>query len=233
MPDSNDARRPDRFWMATTSLRRYVSRAQSRGPPVAYPSREERVITMFRRTALALAVCALTSSEATAQSAQSSSLQASVLLGAMNWNGHQQAGIGAEGQFRFNHVAASANGVLSIGIGGQYTHHSFADGDINITGAFVEPRYAFAVTNGRFFPYIAGRLALLQQSGNTLASSSGYAAGGGGGFAIVLSPNVNLDLGAAALYQGFSDTKVSASGATVTFSPSLSYAVKLGLSFGL
>ena len=45
-------------------------------------------------------------------------------------------------QFRINHLYRSAgSGVVSLGLGGQWTTHSSGQDDITITGLFVEPRW--------------------------------------------------------------------------------------------
>lgn len=168
-----------------------------------------------------------------AQSAQPHGAQFSVLAGAISFKDTLQVGVGGEAQLRFNRVRVSENGVLSVGVGAQYTHHPFAAGQyFNITGAFLEPRYAFVVSSERFFPYIAGRLAVLQQSSNVVASSLGYAAGGGGGIGFALSRSVNLDLGAAVLLQGFGNSTTNTGRQPFEFKPFVGFATKLGLNFG-
>ena len=169
-----------------------------------------------------------------AQSAQSTSAQVSVLAGAISFRDTIQPGFGAEAQLRFNHLHASESGVLSLGIGGQYTHHSFARGQyFNIVGAFLEPRYAFVLSSETFFPYLAGRFAVLQQSSNVLRSTIGFAGGVGGGFGVALGKRVNLDVGVAALLQGFGSAADAARTKVYPFNPFLAYAAKLGMSVGL
>ena len=75
----------------------------------------------------ALGLCLLSASAA-AQSAQPLSLQVSGLAGAITFRDTLQSGAGVEAQLRVNRVAVSDGGVLSIGVGWQYTHHTFAAG---------------------------------------------------------------------------------------------------------
>lgn len=169
-----------------------------------------------------------------AQSAQAVSLQVSGLAGAITFRDTLQGGAGAEVQLRFNHVLVSDGGVLSIGAGGQYTHHPFAAGQsFNVSGVFIEPRYAFALSSERFFPYVSARFAVLRQSSNVVNSSFGYAAGVGVGIGYALDRNVNLDVGAAALAQQFARTTTVGSGQRYSFAAMPSYAIKIGLIFGL
>ena len=192
------------------------------------------MIPSIRAQLLACGALILASSVSNAQSAQSTSAQLSLLAGAISVRDTIQPGIGAEAQLRFNRVMASESGVLSVGLGGQFTHHVFANNQsFDIIGAFIEPRYAFVLSSERFFPYLAGRFAVLQQSSNVLRSSFGYAAGGGGGFGVALGRRVNLDLGAAALLQGFNTTTNPERTKQYTFKPILSFAAKIGLSLGL
>ncbi|MGH7653864.1 MAG: hypothetical protein ACREN6_04300 [Gemmatimonadaceae bacterium] len=171
---------------------------------------------------------------AAAQSAQAVSLQVSGLAGAITFRDTLQFGTGVEAQLRFNHVLASDGGVLSIGVGAQYTHHSFAEGqNFDVDGAFVEPRYAFALSSERLFPYISARFAMLRQSSNVVDASYGYAAGGGVGIGYALGRNLNLDIGAAVLVQQFGHTRITASSQPYAFGTMPGYALKIGLSLGL
>ena len=181
----------------------------------------------------ALGLCLLSASAA-AQSAQPLSLQISGLAGAITFRDTLQSGAGVEAQLRVNRVAVSDGGVLSIGVGWQYTHHTFAAGQtFDVAGVFLEPRYAFVVSSERFFPYLAARFGALRQSSNVINGSSGYAAGAGGGMGYALGRHVNLDLGAVALVQNFGATTIIATGRPYTFGSVAGYAVKLGLSIGL
>lgn len=187
------------------------------------------------RARLALLVCSFVAFRAgRAQSAQPYSLQISGLGGAINFRDTLQTGAGAEVQFRFNHVHVSETGVLSIGVGAQYTHHLFAAGEwFDVEGAFIEPRYALAGSSERFFPYLALRAGVLRQSSNVVESSIGYAAGGGGGIGYAIGRNINLDIGAAVLVQKFGNATVVASRAPYSFDLMVGFALKAGVSIGL
>jgi hypothetical protein len=141
-------------------------------------------------------------------------------------------GYGVEPQFRINHVAEPSAGVLSIGLGGQYTTHKSGDGfTLKVMGAFVEPRLVIRTNQKTVFPYLAARVAIMQQSSDFLSTTSGYAFGGGGGLAIKLTPSINLDAGVAILYQSFADAKTSTN-VVYTFGALASYAAKIGLNIG-
>lgn len=182
----------------------------------------------------ALVLCLMFATPAAAQSAQPLSLQVSGLVGAITFRDTLQPGAGVEAQLRVNRVLVSDGGVLSTGIGWQYTHHAFAASQVfNVTGVFIEPRYAFVVSSERFFPYLAARFGLLRQSSNVINASSGYAAGAGAGIGYALGRHVNLDIGAAALVQKFQPTTIIANGQPYAFATVAGYAFKVGLSVGL
>jgi hypothetical protein len=172
-----------------------------------------------------------------AQSAQKVSLQLSVLGTSIGTgNSGSASGIGLEPQLRFNHLARSESaGILSLGIGGQWSTHTSGPDELTIAGVFLEPRWVPPVSfmEGRLFPYLAARLALLNQSNNFGTSSGGTAFGGGGGFAFSLSSRVNLDVGGAIVSQSFDDFKYNDDGSTGSFRTFTSYAIKAGLSYGL
>ena len=174
---------------------------------------------------------------ASAQSAQKIGLQLSVLGTSIGTAGDAStAGVGFEPQLRFNHLARSEKmGTLSLGLGGQWTRHTSGPDELTISGVFLEPRWVPPVSfsEGRLFPYLSARLALLNQSNNFGTSSGGTAFGGGGGFAVVLSPRINLDFGAALVSQSFDDFTYSDDGSTGHFRTFISYAIKAGLSYGL
>lgn len=172
-----------------------------------------------------------------AQSAQRVSLQLSVLGTSIQaGSGSATAGVGFEPQLRFNRLARSESwGTLSLGVGGQWTSHSSGPDEITISGVFIEPRWVPPVSfaEGRVFPYLSARLAWLNQSNNFGTSSSGTAFGGGGGVAFVLSPRLNIDLGAALVSQSFDDFTFSDDGSVGRFNTHTSYAIKAGFSYGL
>lgn len=191
----------------------------------------------IRRIVLGAVITSLAAGIASAQSAQKVSLQLSVLGTSIGTgSGGSASGIGLEPQLRFNHLARSESmGTLSLGVGGQWTTHSSGDDELTISGLFLEPRWVppVSLAEGRLFPYLAARLAWLNQSNNFGSSSGGTAFGGGGGFAFVLSPRINLDIGGAIVSQSFDDFKYSDDGSTGSFRTFTSYAIKAGLSYGL
>jgi hypothetical protein len=187
-----------------------------------------------RANLIAIGLVLLCGTPAAAQSAQAVSLQVSGLAGAITFRDTLQFGAGAEAQIRLNRVLASDGGVLSVGFGAQYTHHSFAAGQrFDVSGVFIEPRYAFALSSERFFPYVSARFAALRQSSNVVDASYGYAAGAGVGIGYALGRNVNLDVGAAMLVQQFAHTTITTTGQPYSFGTMPGYALKIGLSLGL
>jgi opacity protein-like surface antigen len=211
--------------MTGSSLRRMSMRAL---PPL---------LSLARRSALATGIVALLGvGQADAQGAQKFGVQLSALSTSIGVGSSSTGGVGLEPQFRFNRLYRSASsGVVSLGIGGQWTTHSSGPDDITITGAFVEPRWVPALPYERFFPYLAGRVALLNQSNNFGTSSSGFAFGAGGGIAYVLTANVNIDAGVAIIRQSFGDFTFTRAGLSGPggFDPFTTYAAKIGFSVGL
>ena len=192
------------------------------------------------KRAVALVGCAVILAapfhEAEAQGAQKFGAQLSLLGTSIETaNGSRSGGVGLEGQFRINHLYRStSSGVISLGFGGQWTDHKSGQDEITITGAFVEPRWVPPLPFERVFPYVAVRLAALNQSNNFGTSSSGAAFGAGGGIAFVLNPHINIDAGVALVRQSFGDFTFTRSGltGTGTFDPFTTYAAKIGLSVG-
>ena len=177
-------------------------------------------------TAAALVVLAL---PVFAQSAQPWSLQGSVLVDNQSINGKLISGAGFEGMLRYT------PSVWSVGLGYQYSTHSSNGETLNLSGIFVEPRYALDIGSDRVAPYLAGRVGILKQS-STLrvagdVSSNGTAFGGGAGFLIRASKTVNFDIGAAFVQQSFGDAKGSGN-TTVTFKSFTGYVAKGGISIG-
>jgi len=176
------------------------------------------------RCLVALAVLGAPALSISAQSAQPWSVQGSVLFANQNLNGKLISGVGFEGQFRYT------PSVWSVGAGIQYSTHASGGQTLDLTGFFVEPRYALDVGSDRFAPYLAGRAALLHASidlgsaGNV--STSGVAFGAGAGLIIKASTAVNFDFGAAILSQSLSNTS------TVQFTTFTGYIVKGGISVG-
>ncbi len=192
---------------------------------------------IFGRLMTGAVLTSLVAGLASAQSAQKVSLQLSVLGTSIGTGTDAStAGVGIEPQLRFNRLARSESmGTLSLGLGGQWSRHTSGPDELTISGVFLEPRWVPPVSfaEGRVFPYLAARFALLNQSNNFGTSSSGTAFGGGGGLAIVISPRVNIDFGAALISQSFDDFTYSDDGSTGQFRTFTSYAIKAGLSYGL
>jgi hypothetical protein len=187
-----------------------------------------------------LVAVGVVSTGAGAQSAQRTSAQLSVLGTAIDNGGNDIGGIGVEPQLRYNWLRSASRGVISIGIGGQFTQHALGPDDFTITGVFVEPRWVFPVNSERFAPYAALRIGFLNQSSSIQipnsvrwdGSSSGPALGGGGGFAVRLTSRMNLDVGGAVVSQKFG--AVTLPTRQVLFADRfITYAVKAGLTLGL
>jgi hypothetical protein len=159
------------------------------------------------------------------QSAQPFSLQASPLWTVQSFGTTNVGGLGVEVQGRWN------PGVLSLGVGYQYSSHSSGGDDLTLSGGFVEPRYAIDVGSSRVAPYIAGRVALLRQTNNFGSGSGGFAVGAGAGLIIALTPRVNVDAGAAVIRQSLDDADARGGG-RVDFQPFTGYVAKVGISVG-
>jgi opacity protein-like surface antigen len=188
-----------------------------------------------------LAVCAAllaatvgTSKPLLAQGAQQYGLQVAGLATSIGSGSNAIAGAGLEVQLRANTVHATEKYALSLGLGAQVTTHSQGSDSLTIAGAFFEPRFTPSFGSERVFPYLAGRLAYLQQSSNFGTSSTGLGIGGGGGVAIKLTKRLNLDAGVALVRQGFGDFRYNdiANGTVGSFKPFTTYAAKIGVSWG-
>lgn len=203
-------------------------------------SRTRPTLASIRTLATMVGVLALGTVPASvrAQGAQPVGLQLSVLSTSIRIDagGSASGGIGIEPQLRFNRLLRSEKGVLSLGVGGQWTSHTSGNDEITITGGFVEPRFVPVLPYERVFPYLSGRVAVLNQSSNFGSSSSGIAYGAGGGIAYVLNARVNVDAGVALVRQQFGDingTRADVVG-RVWRSPTMTtYAAKVGVSIGL
>ena len=156
----------------------------------------------------------------TAQSAQRFSVQASALSAGVYGSAYDgmKTGIGGEAQIRYN------PGVLSWGIGAQYTTHDVEDPSLSgetvgLAGVFVEPRYVVDVKSARFAPYLSARAAWLRQSlsvetpvyGTVTGSATGAQLNAGGGVLLSFAPRVNLDIGATFGYIHFGDYTITSS----------------------
>ena len=195
-----------------------------------------RLTRLVRRSAMSFAIGSLvfsgTATLASAQSAQKYALQVAVLgTGIRYGGGGTLRGIGFEPQFRFNRLVSREAYAISLGLGAQYTTHASGGDELNIAGAFVEPRFVPVIGSSKVFPYLSGRLAYLQQSNNFGTSSTGFAYGAGGGFVVKLTTTVNLDAGVQLVRQQFGDFELT-NGDPVGFVPFTTYAAKIGLNFG-
>jgi len=184
----------------------------------------------------AVHIAGATAREALAQSAQPFSVQASLLAASQKIGKSAISGFGFEGQLRYTPLS-----LWSLGVGVQYSAHSSGDESIDITGVFLEPRYAVDIGSDRFAPYLAGRLAFLRESATLFqdpqsptvlleVSSNGSAFGAGAGLLIRGSARVNIDIGAAFVSQSFGDA--SSQGTTFTFARFTGYVAKAGVSIG-
>jgi hypothetical protein len=200
-----------------------------------HPMCRRALTTLTALTKLA-APLLIVSHPVSAQSGQPISGQGAVLATAIYFNGKNVGGVGIEVQGRANHLVMSPGGALSLGLGLQATGHVSGGDRIALTGAFLEPRYVFVLASERWFPYAAARVAALRQHSNFLTPSNGGAAGAGGGVIYAVSKRVNLDLGAAAVYQSFGDATYTRPGVRfgqpARFRPFVGYAAKFGANVG-
>ena len=180
--------------------------------------------------ALLLSLAAVATSSLRAQSAQPWSIQGSLFLANAKLGASSVGGAGFEAQLRYTPAS-----VWSFGAGLQSTTHESGNDLLTISGIFFEPRYAIDIGNDRIAPYLAGRIALLNQEADLAtaknASSSGSAIGAGGGLLFRASSTINIDLGVAMVNQAFGDAKAS-NGATVSFKAFMGYIAKVGISVG-
>ncbi len=157
----------------------------------------------FPAVLVSLALLGLGVATAQAQTARRYSVQASALYVGMFGSAFDgvKDGAGLEVQGRYNPSA------FSIGLGVQASVHSMGfEGEsqtVNFAGGFVEPRYVIDVGSPSAAPYLAARIAYLEQSASVTVNGTSVhlTAGGtqlnlGGGALLRLSPRVNLDLGA-------------------------------------
>jgi hypothetical protein len=155
---------------------------------------------MSRHRAVLLSVLLLlgAATQARAQTAQRWSVQLSALYATVGASVFEEVenGPGVEGQLRLT------KGSLSVGVGGQFTRHGVQSdviGDMNLYGAFLEPRYVIALQSNRFAPYVSGRISYLRgtlDGAEGTVESNGAQFNAGGGILVNLNSRVNLDLGA-------------------------------------
>lgn len=203
------------------------------------------------RVLLAVSVCLLLSASAAAQTSQRLSVQGSALYADIYGDNFVAVagGVGFEAQLRYTPSA------LSIGGGVQYTKHNDSEaeadgheGDIELLGLFVEPRYTLYVGSDNVAPYLAARLAVAQlnlfnalSTGTDLEwTSPGVTLNAGGGLLVRLSSRVNLDIGATAGFTQYrnAEGEESANGQVInTFDIDLGSGTNLvfrvGLALGL
>jgi hypothetical protein len=189
-----------------------------------------------------VALAALCSGRATAQTAQAISLQVSGLYNGVFGNvfDNLKDGIGGEAQIRYT------PGALSVGAGFQYTVHG-SDRipglaplpNVRLYGGFVEPRYRIHTGSNVSAPYLSGRFSLLKVgfSGGDLSTTANFMQlNGGGGLLYRIGPRLNLDVGATFGYNRVgSGTRKSKSGPDVSFGSSSgsNIVLRLGFAFGL
>ncbi|MFI5310874.1 MAG: outer membrane beta-barrel protein [Gemmatimonadales bacterium] len=190
-----------------------------------------KALSLFTRSLVATAAVGALALPARAQSAQPWSLQASVLADNQKIGSSAISGVGFEAMVRYTPSA------WSVGLGYEYATHSSNGQTLDISGAFLEPRYAIDIGSDRVAPYLAGRVAFLNESSKLRAptnlidfSSGGTAFGAGAGILIRASKTVNIDLGAAIVQQSFQDA--SRNGVTVSFTSFAGYIAKAGISIG-
>lgn len=179
-----------------------------------------------------------------AQSRQLVSVQASGLLTSLHGDAFDLlrigTGLGGEFQLRLN------PGPFSLGAGFQITSHSSTSqglaNSMTLTGFFFEPRYAIPIASRIVRPYVAGRLALLQQTTDLEDVTQTYhvkatstAFGGGAGFVARLNNNVSFDLGLALTSANFGTFEYRDSGddSGLDAGSGMVYVVKAGLNIGL
>lgn len=199
---------------------------------------------MAARIWLVAGVMVTLAGTAAAQSRQTVSLQASALVTTINGPSFENYGLsaapGGELQVRVN----IQPGDFSLGGGFQFSKHTgtfnATDSKVNLTGFFLEPRYAIRTTSRTLRPYLAGRIALLKQAlsygsgtGAIDVTANGTAFGGGGGFAVRLSPNVNFDLGAAFTSANFGEYKDNGTPTGEDAKGGSSYVIKAGVTIGI
>jgi hypothetical protein len=181
---------------------------------------------------------------ANAQSRQLFSLQGAALLTSLQGDAFDVlrvgTGFGGEVQLRVN------PGPFSLGAGLQLTKHSSTSqglsNKVSLSGLFLEPRYAIAVSSRIVRPYVAGRVALMSQKtdlgdlGGTLpVKANALAYGVGGGFVARINGHLGFDLGAALTSLNFGDFKYRDTGATsgLDAGSGTMFVLKAGFNVGL
>lgn len=191
-----------------------------------------------------------------AQSAQALSVQVSGLYASLFGDPFEgfKSGTGFEAQLRYTFPSG-----FSVGAGYQRTTHEIDfndpqlnsyDQDVSLSGPFIEPRYTFELPGSTsIFPYISGRLSMLQQNVDLSGrfdtgeqffidgESSGLTANLGGGILARLAPRVNLDVGVTYGYTNFDDLTLRERGSGVSetseWGSGQNVVARIGLSIGL
>lgn len=150
---------------------------------------------------------ALLASPVTGQTAQTISIQGSLLGAALGGDAFEadgitfEAGSGFEAQVRYNPSA------LSFGAGYQYTLHPVTvtgaegvDVSLDFAGLFLEPRYVIFIGSERAAPYVSARLMRLLATLRIpeISFEEDFDAWGynvGGGLLFRLSSRMNVDVG--------------------------------------
>jgi hypothetical protein len=179
-------------------------------------------------------------SDLEAQSAQAISLQFSGLYNGLFGNVFQglNDGAGAEAQIRYT------PGALSVGLGFQFTGHSFDNPSFNesarLYGGFLEPRYRIHTGSNVVAPYLSARFSVLKMGftgGDLSVSSTFIQLNGGGGLLYRVGPRVNLDFGATYGYDrlgaGSFESKSRGTIATFDSGSGSNVVVRFGFAVGL
>lgn len=192
----------------------------------------------FAITALVAFLGTFVAAPATSQTAQTISIQGSLLGAAFGGDTFEtdgltfEPGTGGEVQIRWNPSA------LSVGLGVQYTSHAITlqgfeeiDININFAGVFLEPRYVIFVGSERFAPYLSARIMRLVSTLeipeiNASEELDSWGFNGGGGLLIRLNSRANVDVG----LTGGTITFVYDDGTTETGN---SYVFRVGLALGV
>lgn len=199
---------------------------------------------MFVRLVVVAWALLLVVSNATAQSRQFFSVQGAALLTSLHGETFDRlrigTGVGGELQVRLN------PGTFSLGAGIQITKHTSTSqgltNDMTLTGYFLEPRYVLRIQSRIVRPYLAGRIALLNQKtdiediGTTFpVKARAVAFGGGGGFVARLNDFVGFDLGAALTSANFGNYEYRDTGDTsgLDAGSGMSFVVKAGVNIGI
>ena len=150
----------------------------------------------FMTTLLVLGSCALLTVPTSAQMGSRVSVQASGLASVPFGGGLSEvsAGAGFEAQLRYTISA------FSIGGGFEKSWHSIkgTERTVQLTGAFVEPRYVLDTGSESVAPYLSARLAVSQtrfEVQRLTDNASGFTANVGAGLLFILGSQTNLDVG--------------------------------------